>query len=233
VRKYLQIGFALALGLFLLFFPVAAKMPWLDPMKILGLTMTFIGFAFWYFDGRLTAVLTQIEEDLKDHVLETSLADAMKSAGEIKKHWESIRILATSTGQIQPLFESSGMTARNVSIIMRKIEDAELSLSPGLIAFKQSIDHNIVLWRDLEKKKQIGKLVVYQYPFFPLEYNVIFEDKFLISGLLYPEFGRFSEVNVQNPTIIRNNTRSGTREVGKYIARFDQFFEYIRVAKGE
>jgi len=227
ISKYLQISFALLLGLSLACYPIFINTLPLKPLQVLGLLVSFSAFAFWYFDSRLAGVIQHLEDGLKDHIAERSLTQAINYVTETKKHWKHVRVLATSTGQIQPLFAASGLSADSVHIILRRLTEVERT-DTLLADFANTIERMTEEWRNLEKKGRIRELVLQSYSGFPLEYNVIFDEEILIAGLLMPEPNRFSDVNVETPTITVGRTRSGTREIRKYINRFDNFAAFIR-----
>lgn len=227
IQKILRTAFLCLLGVALLAYPIVTTTFPLSNQQILGLLVGFAAFVFWYFDGRLSAVLVQIDDALKDHITEANLNEVMARAAKTRTHWTKVRIIASSTGQIQPLFFGEKFTADEVRIIVRGLTVEEKQKSSMLADFDRTIENTIALWQELKKSGRIKNLHIQQYPFFPIEYNVIFDDRILIAGLLIPEAGRISDVRVADPTITINKTASAAREIRKYIERFDGLWNFI------
>lgn len=226
-RKWFQIGSGILFGVALLSYPLYSTYFHLTVEQILGLFVGFGTFCYWYFDGKMDNVVKAVEDGLKGHIGENNLAHAIGEAAKIRTHWAKVRILATSTGQIQPIFQSSGLNADTVEIIVRKIRPDEIERDPQLGEYQRDIARLTGEWLDLERKGRIKKLTICELHFFPLDYNVIFDQEVMINGLLVPEALRFSEVNVANPTLTIARTVSAKREIQKHIERFDKLIEYI------
>ena len=228
IRKYLQMFVLVLVGILLILYPLFAANYPLKSIQLIGVIVSFSTFVFWHFDNRLSDVISRVKEELQDHLTECNLNEAMARAGKKSKHWPSVRIIATSSGQIQPLFYGEAFTADSVTIILRGYRSEDLS-STDAVSFDQTIENTIRLWRDqVAVSRRIKHLTIYRFPFFPIEYNVIFSDQVVISGLLVPQIDHFSDVRVINPTMTINTTKSGAREIGKYIERFDGFVQLCK-----
>jgi hypothetical protein len=221
-RRNFQIFAGLALATALLTYPLYSGHFRFTVEQALGMFLGFGTFAFWYFDGLMNGVIKSVDDGLRGHVDEGSLADAMSIAHRIKKHWRKVRILGTSTGQIQPLFASSELEADAVEVIMRRVRDDEIVRDPQLAEFRTGNERMKSEWRELERLGRIRSCTIMELEFFPLDYVVIFDEQVLVAGLLLPEPGRYSQVDVSPPTTTIARTVAAKREITRHIDRFDR-----------
>ena len=225
-RKWFQITAGMLLAAALLAYPLYAAKFDLSEMQALGLFVGFGTYCYWYFDARMDNVLAAVDESLRGHIAEGSLADAFSHARKQKQRWRKIRILATSTGQIQPLFHSTGLEADEVEVVVRSIGRDEAERNPKLNEFQSGTELILREWGELKRIGRIAAFKAHTINFFPLDYVVIFDDQILVCGLLMPEAGRYSEVEVATPTVTTARTIAATREIKKHTQRFDKLVAF-------
>ena len=87
-------------------------------------------------------------------------------------------------------------------------------------------------WRALEADGRIGSLEVLSYDFLSTEYQVIFDDALLISGLYDSAPANYSEVGVRQVSVFDAMNASGQLMIREYVDRFDRLFEVCRESHG-
>lgn len=221
-RRNFQIAAGLLLATALLMYPLYSRFFAFTVEQALGMFLGLGTFAFWYFDGLMNTVMKSVEEGLRGHSSDSTLADAISSVRKIKKHWHRVRIIGTSTGQIQPLFASSGLEADEVQVIIRRVRADEIERDPQLAEFRTGNERIKSEWRELERLGSIRRCAIQEVEFFPLDYVVIFDEEVLLSGLLLPEPARYAQVDVSPPSVTVGRTIAAKREIARHIDRFQR-----------
>ena len=221
--KVFQLLLLFSIALILFFWKLVGPLiPDLTIERILGIMIGLIGGIFLYFDSRITDIIKGPVEIMSHH----SLSDCFQVVSTKINYVDELRIHAISTGMIQPLVSSSNFKIKKCKLILRKFSDEELT-DDNHKAFNSRIQNTINEWKKLQTSGIIQTLEIHRFEFLPTEYHVIFDSKFIISGLYTPNRNSWSSIDVEDPMVINNNTGSGNIFIKNHIKRFDKFITYI------
>jgi hypothetical protein len=183
---------------------------WLSQTQVAGVVIAAVFVFLWRLDQHLASTT----------VLHASLSQCFERLVRRFNYVEHMRILAISTGKIQPLIESSRLNIARCEILLLKGDATDPKSADG---FNNHIEHMIGEWRRLQKAGRIGALAIRRYTQVPTEYQAIFDRSAMIAGLYSPDPDNWSGVQVDDPWIVMDETVAGTELIAKYISRFDRF----------
>jgi len=189
----------------------------------------------WYFEsavrrqeqefGRLSAVVERMEagqqkiaEQVVPNFRQVSLSKAFQIAAGTVPRVGHLRVYAVTSQQIISFLQHSGISAERCSLLIRKPV-------AGLPLMNSQLEATILDWKALEAQGLIGSLEIRRYDFPPLEYEVMFDSSFLISGLYHPSTAESYGVRVRSPIVVHARSSSGAEMISEHIERFDSLFE--------
>lgn len=81
-------------------------------------------------------------------------------------------------------------------------------------------------WHNLEKEGLIKKLEIVRHSYLLTEYQVIFDDDYMILGIYHPDPSDPSSVIIKSPPlVITTDLKEGKNIIRTYIERFDVMFK--------
>lgn len=140
---------------------------------------------------------------------------------EIEKHskqYDELKIIANSTNALLPAFQDSNVKVGSCQIILRCPKEDESELASFLKTVKQD-------WRDLEKKGRISKLSIHCVDNLLLDWQAIFDDKFMMLGLNSPHNENWKKYKMVATFLVSKTSKSSKEMIEKYRSRFDMVFE--------
>jgi hypothetical protein len=88
-------------------------------------------------------------------------------------------------------------------------------------------------WHRMAAEGKINNLIIRSYDFHPTEYQVIFDDRGMLTGLYDSDPTDYSEVKVRSPLYVDGSTGDGRTVIGEYQQRFDQLFQVCALHHGK
>jgi hypothetical protein len=188
----------------------------LSIQQLLGVLVGVFASSFLYFDSRLSEI--QSSEILGFEHL--NLIQAVNDTTKRLPYVRRMRVYALSSGMIQPLVASSKLEIDECTVLVRGFTDEELKID-SYRNYNSHIEDMIREWEKLRQRGRIKTLTVKRFFFAPTEYHIIFDESYLILGLLKPDPGSWSTVAVEEPVLVRNVNQITDSLVRKYISRFE------------
>jgi hypothetical protein len=215
IARYVTSVSLVLISLALIFWSqIAPSIPLTLP-QVAGIGLGFLVGAFLYFDHLISQLITNPSTTIV-HATLNKCFDLIESK---MGHVNHLRIYANATSNIQPLFANSRLTVERCEILLRELPkdevDAELNIH---------IARMIKQWEELKIKGRIKQLECRRHHAIPTEWQVIFDDRFIISGLNIPEKNDWLGIDILEPTKIDNRSMETKLLINKYIERFDGFF---------
>lgn len=166
--------------------------------------------------------LKTIEE--KNQRVGINLVDLNESISLIKKELpivNKMRILANATDRFLPAFLNSGIQVKSVEILLRRPYDSEIENKEYIDYLEKQI---IPGWKKAEENKLIQKLDIKYFKFLSPDWQIIFDDKYLILGLNLPD-KNIQAFQVVDSILFIGNANEELIVIKKYTDRFDNFFK--------
>jgi len=132
-----------------------------------------------------------------------------------------LRIYAISSQQILSFLKFNDISIEKCHILLRGFEHDDTAHQN----FLNQIRLVCADWQYLHRTKRILELEIRHYDFFPTEYEVIFDNEYLILGLYDSDPEDYSEVSVRDPILIYSTSDSGRIMISEFANRFDSLFE--------
>jgi hypothetical protein len=137
------------------------------------------------------------------------------------KHVRHLRIYGNATTNIEPVLANSGITVDRCEVLIR---ESHLDESDDE-NFDRHIGHMLKQWHELERKARIKELVFGRHDTVPTEWQIIFDDKFIICGLNIPGESDWLGIDILEPILVDDRSVETKLLISKYIQRFDGFFK--------
>lgn len=151
------------------------------------------------------------------------IEQAMQKARSGNKYFENVRILASTTANIQPmLMMNTDVKIKNCTVILSQSPNANSSLAIRVSTFVDA-------WMDNLQMKRIDNLAIKGYSHAPMFYLVILDEKALILGLFKENKNLKVAVEVGHPILIEGSSKESSLSIEKWIAWFDAYSQSIPI----
>lgn len=248
--KLLELIFAyLPAGLFVLLAALSSYFPTLlDALSqqyvlvLIGLALLSVGFRLEsMFRAQVTRMdelesttkrLAEVQERFLEHsrsaVAPSTLADGFRNQAAAGRRIGVVRVFAISSQQVLSFFKAEGLEAGTCYLLVRAFGPH----ASDHAEFKNQIMLAVRDWRRLAVEGKIKQLKIGSYDFFPTEYQVIFDDVRMLTGLYDSDPSDYSEVRVRQPFRVEGSSADGRAMIQAYSERFDNLFEQCRSHHG-
>jgi len=156
------------------------------------------------------------------------LGEAFSVIAKTSPRVEHLRIFAISSLQILSFFKFNDIRADKCQILLRGFEENDTDHQDFLNQIKLICSD----WQYLHKTNRILELEIRHYDFLPTEYEVIFDNEYLIFGLYDSDPTDYSGVSVRNPVLVDSKTDAGRIMVSEFANRFDNLFKTCETHHG-
>ncbi len=146
---------------------------------------------------------------------------------EIEKHsvsYEKLRILANSTNVVLPHFQESDLIINECEIILRTPKANETLFANYIDTVEQD-------WRNLKEKGKITKLTIHFIDTLLLDFQVIFDDKFMLLGINTINEKDWKRYEILETFLVINTSKSSKEMIEEYSKRFDSLFKNTSESK--
>jgi hypothetical protein len=170
---------------------------------------------------RLAGVQAQFLERVSRPISPSSLAAGFRQQAAAGRRVGKLRIFAISSQQILSFFRSEDFLVDTCQLLVRAFDRNDAAHAE----FQNQILLAVKDWKRLAVDGKIKTLSIRSYDFFPTEYQVIFDDKAMLSGLYDSAPSDYSEVLVRHPFHVDGFSADGRSMIHAYSHRFDNLFE--------
>ena len=139
---------------------------------------------------------------------------------------EHLRVYAISSGQIVHFVNHNKLKIDRCSVLIESKDHYPDARQREI--FKTQALSAIHDWRSLVDAGRIGCLEVLRYDFHPIEYECIFDDKYLILGLYDSIDTEYSTVGVRDAVTVHAGSLAGARVIAEFVDRYDALFLHCR-----
>ncbi len=157
---------------------------------------------------------------VKKNVLEIGdLTKCMNSLKQSSGQFEHLRIYANNSQNVLFAFNNTNIIIKKCELIIRYDSTEELA------GYNQSVKSNLLEWKRLEREGRIGNLIykIYEHP--PSEWQMIFDQKYCISGLNNPVSKDWKGIDISNECVLISDKLEDSQAlINSYVLRFDQLF---------
>jgi hypothetical protein len=145
------------------------------------------------------------------------IEEAIRHARSSQKYFNRVRILASTTANIQPLLMmNTSVRINSCTVIVAQPPGASSSLSNRVSTF-------VHVWIDNHHKKRIQALEIKGYDHTPLVYLVILDDKAMVLGLLTEDKNLNVQMDVGHPILISDDDAESVNLISKWSEWFDSY----------
>jgi hypothetical protein len=216
IARYVTYVSLILISLVLVFWSqVAPSIPLTLP-QVAGIGLGFLVGAFLYFDNLISQLILNPATALT-HTTLNKCFDIIESK---MSHVNHLRIYANATTNIHPLFANSNLRVERCEILLRELRADEVDTE-----LTRHTDRMIKQWDELKNKGRIKQLEIRRHHSLPTEWQVIFDDRFIICGLNIPERNDWLGIDILEPTLLDNRSAETKLLINKYVERFDGFFK--------
>lgn len=185
-----------------------------------GWGLGFIVTAFLYIDRRLSQII--INPPIG--IIGDRINNCFNFIEDRKKHFENIKIYGNNSIHFFPLFANSNIRVNNLEILLRE-KSTENSIEDS--RFNQTVKNYVNEWHKLKATGKIKKVIIKKYKHPPTEWQIVFDNKFIIMGLNYPNEMDWKDVEllIDHATLIENVSVESEKIINNYVTRFNLFFK--------
>ena len=227
--KYLNVIFCIVFIVYFFFYDKfdSAVIAFFSKERTLAFVLALIPTIFVYFDKKTQNIEDSInlllnKQDTFTHKILTKSLDDVSSK---KKKYKKLRIYAHSSKKIFEIYDDKKIEVDTCYLLLRKFTEEELADERNKDE-ERNIETTIKQWIDYKKNGHIKKLYLYRYNFNSTEYQVIFDEEILISGIYFPDETITSRQGVIDPIYVECNTKQCKILIKDYIKRFDKILNY-------
>jgi class 3 adenylate cyclase len=142
---------------------------------------------------------------------------------------ERLRIYANASTSVQPIFANSRVQARRCEMILREPGSDD----PDSANFLQHLGHMLKQWDELKRAGRISEFECRRSNMLPTEWQIIFDDTFIICGLNVPDRSDWLGIAEIEPFLVDNSSPEGKFFIDKYVERFDRFFQLTNASPAD
>lgn len=140
-----------------------------------------------------------------------------------KKRIKTLRTYSNSSNIIQTFIRPNNIIIDHCKVMFRNLPPQEEAENKR---YALELENILQRWRNLEKAGQIKKLEIVRHRYLLTEYQVIFDDDYMILGIYHPEPSDPSSVVIKSsPLVITTELKEGKKIIQTYIERFDAMFK--------
>lgn len=154
-----------------------------------------------------------------------SFGDAFSFVFSKKTHIDHLIIYAISTTIIHPLVNAAnGITINKCTLLLKEHSGDEREKFSD---FEAEICNLIIRWKNMKKVGKIKNLTIIRYTHQPTEYNCIFDNDYVITGL-YSAREDAPGVRAHSPLVFSSDTYEGRSAITKYAERAFELIEHYK-----
>ena len=196
--------------------------PWVSnyfnhPVQLLGGAMGIITGLALYFDRRIDKI------SVGEFMQHLPLAQALQHALQMRKTTKTVRIFASTTGQIHPILNSLDFSTETCRILVREMPGASKTAK----AFNLRANSLVDQWVEMRADGRIRDLTIKRFDYFPVNYVVIFDRRCVVVGNFVPTDVGPRKVIIGDPYIADDSTEAGSRLIEKYITWYEDIWQTI------
>ena len=212
-------------------------------LALLGLAMVGVGLHLESCFATETSRVGDLEDSIKlltgtqnifldraaRPIAPSGFTEGFKRQVSVGNRINTLRIFAISSQQILSFMRYEDFRIDNCHLLLRGFDSADTSHAE----FAAQIRLVVRDWHRMHSEGRVANLTIRSYDFHPTEYQVIFDDRGMLSGLYDSDPSDYSEVSVRSPFYIDGSTADGRALITEYRQRFDNLFDICAVHHGK